>query len=158
MLMVASYVQHTRIPNPATADTLLLAIKEFEEKRFGYFESTTAEETAIILREFYELSDVKLKHNPTSTDIKTALASGKLVIAPAAGRLLGNPFFTPPGPVYHMLVVKGYTADNKFITNDPGTRRGADFAYEEAVFMNAIHDWTGDSNIEESKKVIIIVG
>jgi hypothetical protein len=57
-----------------------------------------------------------------------------------------------------MLVIKGYTSAEKFITNDPGTRRGADFLYDENVIMEAMHDWRVDKNIDLGKKVIIIVG
>ena len=62
------------------------------------------------------------------------------MIVPAAGRLLGNKYFQQPGPVYHMLVVKGFTSDGKIITNDVGTRRGQNYVYDEDVFLNAIHE------------------
>lgn len=158
VLMAASYLQNKTIPSAAVADEKMLAIKAFEEKRFGYYEDTTAAETAVILREFYKIEAVKLMENPSVADFKTALAAGKLVIVPAAGRLLGNPYYTPPGPLYHMLVIKGYTADGKFITNDPGTRRGADFLYSPETILNALHDWRADGNIEQGKKVVIVVG
>ena len=50
---------------------------------------------------------------------------GVPVLLPAAGRLLRNPYFSGQGPLYHMLVVKGYTRDGKIITDDPGTRLAA---------------------------------
>ena len=158
VLMAISYITGKSIPNPDFAAQKMLEIKAFEEKRFGYYKDTTAAETAIIFQEFYKYKNVKVLDNPKVADIKQALAAGKLVVIPAAGRLLGNPYYTPPGPLYHMLVIKGYTADGKFITNDPGTRRGADFVYSEATIMNAIHDWRTDTKIELGKKVVIIVG
>lgn len=158
VLMAVSYLQDETIPNAAVADQKMLAIKAFEEERFGYYEDTTAAETAVILREHYQLTNVTLVENPSAADLKTALAAGKLVILPAAGRLLGNPYYTPPGPLYHMLVIKGYTADGKFITNDPGTRRGADFLYSSATILNAMHDWRADGQVELGRKVVIVVG
>lgn len=158
VLMAISYINDEPIPNADTADAKMLAIKAFEEKRFGYYEDTTAAETAIILKEFYNYKNVRLIDNPTPADFKEALSAGKLVIVPMAGRMLGNPYFQTPGPLYHMLVIKGYTTDGKFITNDPGTRRGADFIYAEQTIMDAIHDWHGDKHIEQGKKVAIIVG
>lgn len=157
-LMAAKYLTGEKIPSPESADAGLLAIKAFEEKRFGYYEDTTAAETAVILREYFNIDAVKLLDNPTAEDMKQAVAAGKLVIVPAAGRLLGNPYYTPPGPLYHMLVVKGYTSDGKFITNDPGTRRGADFLYFPETIMNAMHDWRPDGDIEKGRKVVLIVG
>jgi hypothetical protein len=94
------------------------------------------------------------------------LVSGKLVIIPAAGRLLGNPNFSGQGPIYHMLVVRGF--DNKtgeFITNDPGTRKGEGYRYKYSVLINAIHDWSHklsvdgmtDQEIASTIKAIVIV-
>ena len=58
--------------------------------------------------------------------------------SPAATSAIPN--FTPPGPVYHMLVVKGYDAQN-FITNDVGTRKGESYTYTKDVIMKNMHDW-----------------
>lgn len=157
VLMAASYILGLTIPNPDFADQKLNEIKDFELQRFGYHLDTTAEETTIILKEFYKIDKVKVVYDPTKEDIKKALTEKKVVIIPAAGRMLGNPYFTAPGPLYHMLVIKGYTKDGNFITNDPGTRRGADFIYSPNVIMNAIHDWNG-GDVENGKKVMIIVG
>ena len=156
--MAISYVNHQSIPDAAFADKALLGIKAFEEKRFGYYQDTNAAQTAIILQEYYHYNQVQLLQNPTIADIKQAITDKKIVLVPAAGRDLGNPYFQTPGPLYHMLVIKGYTSNNKFITNDPGTRHGADFIYDQTTIMNAMHDWRTDSQIELGKKVVIIVG
>ena len=158
VLMAMQYVNGEKTGTPATLDAKLLAIKAFEDKRFGYYKDTNAAETAAIIKEFYKYNNVALVPNPTASDIKNSLADGKPVIIPVAGRMLGNPYFTAPGPIYHMLVIKGYTKDGKFITNDPGTRRGADFLYSEATIMNAIHDWPGSERIDQGKRVVIVVG
>lgn len=158
VLMAMSYIKGEKIPNADVADAKLLAMKAFEDKKFGYYKDTTSAETATIIKEFYNYKKVELVQNPTVADIKSALSAGKLVIIPVAGRMLGNPYFTPPGPIYHMLVIKGYTNDGKFITNDPGTRHGADFLYSENTVMNALHDWPGNEQIEQGKKVIIVIG
>lgn len=157
VLMAASYIKGLAIPSPEFADQKLLEIKAFEERRFGYYKDTTAAETMIILKEFYGIDKVRLIEDPTAEDIKKALAEKKVVIIPAAGRELGNPYFQSPGPLYHMLVIKGYTKEGNFITNDPGTRRGADFIYSPEVIINAIHDWNG-GDVSNGKKVIIVVG
>lgn len=157
VLMAISYVTGQNIPNADFANEKMLAIKDFEEKRFGYYEDTGVEETAIILREFYKYTKVKIVYNPTIATIKEALRSGKAVIIPAAGQQLENPYYTPPGPLYHMLVIKGFTKDGKFITNDPGTRRGANYIYDANLLFNAIHDWNG-GNVTEGKKVMIVIG
>lgn len=76
-------------------------------------------------------------------DIKKELAKGNPVIVPTAGRLLSNPYFTPPGPLYHMLLIKGYSTTStttEFITHDPGTIRGANFVYSYQTLETSIHD------------------
>lgn len=157
ILMAVNYVNNQPILGPDDADAKLLAIKNFEEKNLGFHEDTNAEDTAKIMREFYHLEKVEIFNNPTAKDIKKALASGKAVIAPFAGRELGNPNYHQPGPLYHMLVIKGYRENGDFITNDPGTKKGADFIYKEKVIMDAIHDWN-DGDVNNGKKVVIIVG
>ena len=156
-LMTASYINGWTIPTIAFAEEKMKEIQAFEEQRFGYYKDTTAEETAIILREFYNFNKVQVLYNPTINDIKKAVADGKAVMVSMAGRLLGNPYFQSPGPIYHMLVIKGYTKEGNIITNDPGTRNGADFIYSPSVIMNAIHDWN-NGDVENGKKVIIVVG
>jgi hypothetical protein len=68
------------------------------------------------------------------------------LILPTLGRELQNPNFKNPGPIYHMLVVQGYTKSGEIITNDPGTRKGKDYLYNPEILFNAIGDW--DYNIE----------
>ena len=157
VLMAASYIKGLAIPNPDFADQKLHEIKDFELQRFGYHKDTTAEETAVILKEFYKINGVKVVYDPAVADIKSALNEKKVIIIPAAGRKLGNPYFRQPGPFYHMLVIKGYTKEGNFVTNDPGTRRGADFIYDPGVLMNAIHDWNG-GDVDQGRKVMIVVG
>jgi hypothetical protein len=157
VLMAASYITGQDIPNPDFADAKMKEIQNYEIDRFGYYEDTTAEETATILNDNYNLETVELIYNPSIDDIKTALSKDQVVIVPAAGRQLGNPYFSGLGPLYHMLVIKGYTKDDKFITNDPGTRRGADYIYDFDVIMNAMHDWN-NGDVTNGQKVIIVVG
>src|SRR3989338_3936204 len=113
----------------------------WEKNRFGYYEDTTAAEVAVVAREYFKLKAV-VDNNVTVANIKKHIAQNHLVLVPAAGRVLPNPYFRRPGPLYHMLVIRGYTKD-KFITNDPGTKRGEDYLYSYGVMMDAIHDWNG---------------
>lgn len=157
-LMVARYWQDRPITGTADAEQALQQIKKWEVDTFGYFKDTTAEEVARALREFYEFADVEVLYDPAVTDIKREVAAGHPVIVPAAGRELGNPNFKQPGPLYHMLVVKGYTSDGRFITNDPGTRKGADYVYDADVIMNAMHDWNGGDVANGQKAIIVVRG
>lgn len=140
---------------PKIMDEEILKLIEWERKKFGFYEDTTAEEIARTLREYFNHDRVEVRYEFTIDDIKREIALGHPVIVPAAGRLLPNPNFRYPGPIYHALVVKGYT-DTKIITNDPGTRNGHNFLYDPAALMNAIHDWN-PKNILDGRPAIIVV-
>lgn len=140
--------------DPAAAEAVLLDMVDAEVDLLGIWADTTAAETAEFAESYYGY-ETELIVNPTVNQIKEQLVMGYPVIVPMAGQVLMNPFFTPPGPDYHMLVVKGYTADG-FITNDPGTRRGENWVYGFDHFMNSMHDWNG-GNVLEGQKVVIIL-
>ncbi len=159
ILMVNAYYQN--VPegrmDPDSVDVDLKKIVEFENALFGYFEDTTAEQTGVLAELHFGASKAEVIENPTIDDIKMHLAAGRPVIVPAAGRLLGNPYFQEPGPIYHMFIIRGYTEAGKFITNDPGTKRGEAFLYDFDTIMNAMHDWNNGNEITEGKKKILIV-
>ena len=127
---------------------------EWQNEKFGKWKDTTAAETAQMINEYYGLP-ASLLHDPKEDDIKKELVQGNLVIAPTAGRMLDNPYFTAPGPVYHMLVVRGYDQTH-FITNDPGTKRGEAYKYTYINLLGSIHDWN-EENIRLGKRVVIVV-
>ena len=108
-------------------------MKNWEVEKFGYYEDTDAAETAIILKEYFNLPNTTVKPITSWDDVKREIAAGRPVIVPTAGRDLHNPNFTGAGPAYHNIVIKGYLKDGRFITNDPGTRKGADYIYSADV-------------------------
>ncbi len=126
-----------------TTDTMeqhILAAVQWQKDRFGYYEHTTARQTADMIKALYGFKDVRVEYDIGIERIAEHIRAGRPVIVPLAGRLLGNPYYTQPGPAYHMLVVKGITADGSVITNDVGTRHGRNLIYAPDVFLNAMHD------------------
>jgi hypothetical protein len=158
VLMVRRYFDGERGGriDPTAADREILEIVEWERQHLGKYLDTDAEETLRILAQKYGRR-ARLSTTVTVNSIKKEIAADHLIIVPAAGRLLGNPYFRQPGPAYHMLVIKGYDND-EFVTNDPGTRRGEGFRYKHEVLLNAVHDWTGDKEtITQGRQVMIVV-
>lgn len=154
VLMVHYYLAGISVGAVEETKKDLLNMVAFEDKKYGFSNDTTVEETATFVRDYYKYK-VTVVYNITADQIKEELEEGNPVVVPTAGQLLNNPNFTPPGPVYHMLVVKGYS-NGMFITNDPGTRNGADYKYSEAVLMNAIHDFD-KGNVLNGKSAMIII-
>jgi len=141
--------------DPEKADADILKIVEFEKVLFGFFESTTAAQIVILTEQMYGYERVEVIEDPTIDDLKNHLAAGRPVFVPSAGRMLGNPNFTGEGPLYHALVLKGYT-ETTFVTNDPGTRLGADYQYDFDTVMNAMHDWNAGEVASGAKVVVVI--
>lgn len=130
------------------------------ETQNGYGHDVTAAELGVIAEKHYGLS-ARTSTNVSVESIKAELVAGNPVIIPAAGRLLGNPYFSGDGPWYHMLVITGYREGifgTTFITNDPGTKRGEKYEYSDEVIINAIHDWTGvKEETAQGEKIMLIV-
>jgi hypothetical protein len=120
----------------------LKRLSEFSEAHYGTFHDTSIGDTFKFFNDFYNYSNVELKYDSTIEDIKAALSAGAIVIVPADGRLLQNPHFTPPGPIHHMLVIKGFDDGGQyFITNEPGTKYGESYRYSYSVMQKAIRDY-----------------
>jgi len=133
----------------------ILAMVDWQLNYFGGHFDLTAEQTAEMIKKYFGYKKVEVIKNPTVDDIKNHISKQRPVIIPAAGKMLGNPYFIQPGPNYHMLVIKGYTKTD-FITNDPGTKRGEDFLYSYDTIMEAMHDWNKEDINLGAKKIIII--
>ncbi|MDD5749816.1 MAG: C39 family peptidase [Patescibacteria group bacterium] len=139
ILMVHYYYQGKNLPSPEQVENILIDMVNWQEENWGGHYDLAVVETADLVRQFFPYRTEVLE-DLTAEKIRSFLDRGLPLIVPADGRKLENPFFSGQGPAYHMLVVKGYLGDN-FITNDPGTRRGADFVYSSANLMSSIFDW-----------------
>ena len=134
----------------------VLGMVNWQNENFGGYIHTSTEQNAQILRDYFGYENFEILDNPTIEDMKKALAEGHSIVAPFAGRMLNNPFFTTPGPYYHVIVIKGYDGKN-FITNDVGTRRGHNFIYSYENTMSSLHDYSPDKDIKEGDKRVIIM-
>ncbi|MFH0840900.1 MAG: C39 family peptidase [bacterium] len=144
------------------ANKMINEISNWEEEIYGSFHDTSAQDTVLrIIQRYFSHKNAIVKNNVEINDIILAIEQGNLILTPANGQILGNPYFTQPGPTTHMLVIIGYDPDtDEFITNDPGTKRGEGYRYKTSVLFNAIRDYpTGDHEpIQTIQKNIILVG
>lgn len=137
-------------------ETELQKMQKIEINDIGEWKSTTVTQSKELADIYFEGKiNSKIINNPTIGDIEAEIAAGNPVIVPLSGRDIGNPNFTPPGPIYHMLVIKGYDSKN-FITNDVGTRKGDSYTYKKEMIMENIHDWnTKDIHLGAKKALVI---
>lgn len=159
ILMAMRWVENKSLTKEE-ATKEIIAISDFELKNYGHFIDHSAADTGQLIKDYFEYENVEVQFNISAEDIKSELVQGNLVIAPVNGQKIGNPFYTPPGPLRHMVVIIGYNFQTKeFITNDAGTRRGQNYRYPENVLEQALQDYlTGDHEpISQIKKAMIVV-
>lgn len=156
-ILIIHYFWQKKELTPEIADKEILAMVDHQKRNWGGHYDLEAEETVKLAKEFYGYKDIEIKYDISLEDIKKEIFAGSPVILPTAGRLLKNPYYRQPGPLYHMLVAIGYDDEKgEMVVNDPGTKRGKDFVYKYDVLENAIHDWNG-GNVENGKRTTIVI-
>lgn len=156
LLMAFSWVERKDIENIVLdLDVISYAMEE----RLGTFYDTSIEDTFLFAYEYLEGENVFLKKDVTKDDIIRELMEGYIVAITVNGQKLQNPHFTSPGPLYHMIIIRGYDPETKeFIANDPGTQYGKGYRYQEDLLFSAMHNYkTGKkSTIYPDEKSMIV--
>ncbi|HOX41873.1 MAG TPA: C39 family peptidase, partial [bacterium] len=124
------------------------------ESKLGFGPSITLEQLKLVSESGLGMKSGLIVQLESIDQIKKELANNRPVIIPAAGKMLKNPNFRNGGPIYHMLVIIGYEG-NEFITNDPGTRKGEGYRYDQNVIFDAVHDWD-PANINNGQKIYLV--
>jgi hypothetical protein len=133
------------------------ALVQWQIKKYGQHKDLTLKEVAEMAQEFYGYQEVKVINDFDWPKLKREIVQNNPVIIPAAGRLLQNPYFRQPGPIYHMLVIRGYN-EKEVITNDVGTKRGEGYRYSYQTLDRAIHDWTGrPETITQGRRAMLVI-
>lgn len=139
----------------------ILAASDYIYKKYGEYRDISPIDTLNwIIKDYFNYQNAAIKNNVSMDDLISELKKGNVIIAPMNGQVLHNPYYVPPGPPNHMLVIRGYDPVKKvFITNDPGTRRGELYEYDQNVLYEAIRQYpTGYHElIEKIQKNVIVV-
>ena len=130
----------------------ILQMVAWEKDKFGTYTDTTVAQTAQIVNDYLHLKTIT-HENPTYEDVQAILQKGHFIVMFFAGKELKNPNFNNGGPTYHALLVKGYKAGQKIITNDVGTKNGANYVYSWSILQSAMHDF--DIPIDNGAKRIL---
>jgi uncharacterized protein YvpB len=144
---------------PVKAENEIISGASFEVKQYGGYFNFDYNDAVKLMNDYYHYDKIKSVASSSIEDIKDQLRQGNIVLLPILGRRLDNPYYTPPGPPTHMIVVRGFDdAQQQFITNDPGTKRGDEFRYSYATIASAMVDYP--SNHRSTKgipKTMVVV-
>lgn len=161
--MAMAWAQGKKTLSKEEAKKSIIAISDFELKKYGEYRDVSLDDLRkwVFIDYFkYDEKKVRVEKDIVLADIKKELEKGNLVLVPSDGRLLKNPYFTDPGPKTHLLVIKGYDQKKKqFITNDPGTKRGSDYRYNENILFKAIRAYPTGNHLEikkVEKKMLVV--
>lgn len=121
----------------------IIALSDFQQEKYGeYRDASLKDIEARMFGDYFNYEKTEIKDILSPADIILELEKGNLVLIPANGQALKNPNFKVPGPERHMLLIKGYDYEKEeFITNDPGTRNGADYRYAKNLLFEAIRSY-----------------
>jgi hypothetical protein len=150
----------TEIDKQTARDTII-DIVSFQEQEYGDAKDTSAKDTLErIIYNYFNYDNARLKNIKSTQDLIDELNEGNIIIMPTNGKALKNPNFTNGGPEKHMLVLKEYDeTTEKFITNDPGTRKGENYKYNKDIIFSALRNYpttnTPISSLNE-KEVIVV--
>lgn len=159
ILMAWLWTQNKSI-TPQEAEKAITDISDFETANYGNYFDLDAQDTAKLMQDYYGYKKISVKIDPTIEDIKNELRKGILVLVPANGQKLGNPHYKSPGPLTHMLVIKGFDdAKGQFITNDPGTQYGKSYVYAYQTLYNAMVNYPSGRHEDQTgrPKAMILV-
>jgi hypothetical protein len=145
--------------NEVPADEAQKAInnlKIWEQANLGYNADTGAGATTRLAEGAFGLKVEQIK-DFTEQDLKKALVAGRPILLPINAKMLNNPNYRNSGPLYHMIVLRGYN-EKGFIINDPGTNEGNGNVYSFAILQSAAADWNqATKSMEPNNKIALVL-
>lgn len=130
-------------------------LKIWEKGNLNYNANTGADATTNMAQGAFALKVQQIR-DFTELDLKKALAAGHPVLLPLNAKILKNTKYQNGGPLYHMIVIRGYN-EKGFIVNDPGTNEGNNNVYPFAVLEAASSDWNQTTKMMDPNRKIVLV-
>ena len=131
-------------------------LKTWEQNNLGYNANTGSNATTQMAEGAFNLK-VNQIQNFTEANLKTALENNTPILLPIDAQILGNAQYVNGGPLYHMIVIRGFKGDT-FIVNDPGTTNGDGNQYPFSTLQRASADWDNTTQaIDFSRKIALVI-
>lgn len=121
----------------------IVAMSNWEKKKFGYFVDTSIQDTADrLVKGYLDFKGVTVQNNITVKNVAAEVFAGKVVIVPIDGRKIGKPYYAHGGPRHHVLVVFGYDRETDvFAYHDPGKTLGYNKTIKGPALQAALYDY-----------------
>ncbi|MBU1202813.1 C39 family peptidase [Patescibacteria group bacterium] len=156
ILMADYYVQGKSMPSVTEVENILKDMIDWQSQNMDGEIDMDISELAYFAKNYLGYEKYEIVEDLSVEKIISYLNRGLPLVVPANGKLLDNPNFSNGGPVYHMLVIKGYK-DGHFITNDPGTRLGHNFIYTFENMLYSIADWDAKTGQATGPKRALVI-
>ena len=159
-VLMATYWLNGKTITRTIAEEEIQKITALEKNMYADVPNLSATDTAHLLVNYAQYQDVVVYENITRFDILRELNKKNLIIVPVNGQMLKSPYYTPPGPSEHILLVVGYNPFTKeFIVHDPGTYRGKGLHVSQEILERALNNYpTGQGeSLRSSQKIMIVV-
>lgn len=161
VIMAMAWIRDRQELDPLVTQNEIIALADWQQEKYGEHRDLHIDEVRTrLFGKYFDYHQVETKEISNKEEIITTLNEGQIILAPANGRALKNPHFSPPGPERHLVVIIGYDLDSdEFITNDSGTRYGASYRYQADLLFAAITTYpTGfHEKITDSRKFVLLV-
>jgi hypothetical protein len=138
----------------------VIAMSDWEKKKYGYFVDTSIQDTADrLIKEYLGFSGFSVEKDITVKNVAAQVFAGNVVIVPIDGRQIGRPYYAHGGPRHHVLIVFGYDREtDTFIFHDPGKTKGFDRTITGKVLQKAMRDYpsgNGRSRLSSPPSMIV---
>ena len=138
------------------AQNAINQLKNWENINTGYNANTGAEATTKLAQGAFKIK-VKQISDFTEQDLKNALSTHDVILLPLNAKMLSPGKYGDVGPLYHMIVLRGYKGDT-FIVNDPGTDSGDGNVYTFETLKKAAADWNQNTkSIDPNRKIALVL-
>lgn len=138
------------------AQNAINQLKAWENTNNGYNADTGASATMKMAEGAFGLQVTEL-FDYSEVDLKKALSENHPILLPINAKLLNNPKYLNGGPLYHMILLRGYH-NGKFIVNDPGTESGDGNEYTFSTLKNAAADWDiATQTMDMTQKIALVL-
>ncbi len=152
IVMALSWVRGSDSIHPEEARRDIINMSEYERVMHGFFQDTSIQDTAQLMKDYYNYPHVRVQENISSENIKEVIAAGNLAIIPLNTQLVKSTLYKK-GPTRHTIIAVGYD-DQKDEVNlhDPFYANGRYLRIKSAALNKALWNYRSGIHLSHGPK------